>query len=73
MARSRSWRRRLEEEYSKLDQDVRRAKEIALARYEWFVIRGEDGSLDYHTEEAGGEGKKGVQGVVSGLKRVMSG
>jgi len=35
----------------RLQPDVRRAKEVALARHENFVIRGRDGSLDYHTEE----------------------
>ena len=35
----------------RLEPDVRRAKEVALARHKNFVIRGRDGSLDYHTEE----------------------
>ncbi|RDL41666.1 uncharacterized protein BP5553_01645 [Venustampulla echinocandica] len=48
--KTRQGRRLLEIEYSRLDLSVRRAKEVALARYDNFVIRGTDGSLDYHTE-----------------------
>jgi hypothetical protein len=48
--RARRWRRKLEDEYGKLDEETKRAKEVALARYEDFAIRGGDGSLDYHTE-----------------------
>jgi hypothetical protein len=59
-ARTRTGRKILEEEYSKLDHDTRRAKEVALARYDPFVIRGTDGSLDYHTEVVryGGEDRE---------------
>ena len=56
--RARKWRRKLEEEYAKLDDETRRAKEVALARYEDFAIRGSDGSLDYHTEVVGKPGRK---------------
>ena len=34
-----------------MDDEIRRAKELALARHQHFVIRGQDGSLDYHTEK----------------------
>ena len=43
-------RKKLEKEYSKLDPEIRRAKEVALARHKYFCIRGEDGSLDYHVD-----------------------
>jgi len=51
--RSRKGRMALEEEYKRLDDDVRRAKEVALAQYSQFVISGRDGSLDYHTDDKG--------------------
>lgn len=50
-AKTKAGRKRIEEEYKKLDPEVRRAKEVALARHDNFVIKGQDGSLDYHTEE----------------------
>jgi hypothetical protein len=50
-AKTKAGRRKIEQEYMRLQRDVRRAKEVALARHENFVIRGRDGSLDYHTEE----------------------
>jgi hypothetical protein len=37
-----------------LEPEVTRAKQVGLARHENFAIRGRDGSLDYHTEEAKG-------------------
>jgi hypothetical protein len=43
-------RQKLKDEYSKLEPEVRRAKEIALARHDYFCIRGTDGSLDYHVD-----------------------
>jgi hypothetical protein len=43
-------RQKLKDEYSKLEPKVRRAKEIALARHDYFCIRGTDGSLDYHVD-----------------------
>lgn len=50
-------RRKLEEEYSKLDDQTRRAKEVALARCDaGFTIRGEDGSLDYCVVAKKGKG-----------------
>ena len=48
----------MEEEYAKLDDETRRAKEVALARYEDFAIRGSDGSLDNHNEVVGKPGRK---------------
>ena len=42
----------------KLEPDVKRAKEVALARYSSFGIRGEDRILDNHTEELKEIGKK---------------
>ena len=48
----------MEEEYKKLDPKIRRAKEVALARHENFTLRGQDGSLDYHTEEVSKEKRK---------------
>jgi hypothetical protein len=50
-AKTKAGRRKIEEDYMRLQPDVRRAKEVALARHENFVIRGRDGSLDYHTKE----------------------
>jgi hypothetical protein len=50
-AKTKAGGKRIEEEYKKLDPEVKRAKEVALARHENFVIRGQDGSLDYQTEE----------------------
>lgn len=43
-------RRRLEEEYAKLDDETRMAKEVALARHKRFCLRCTDGTLDYHTD-----------------------
>jgi hypothetical protein len=43
-------RMKLKKEYEKLEPDVRRAKEVALARYKHFTICGPDGTLDYHIE-----------------------
>ncbi|KAE9365021.1 hypothetical protein N431DRAFT_353041 [Stipitochalara longipes BDJ] len=51
-AKTKAGRRKIEEEYSILEPEIRRAKEVALARHENFAIRGRDGSLDYHIEEA---------------------
>ncbi|KAF4629115.1 hypothetical protein G7Y89_g9035 [Cudoniella acicularis] len=50
--KTREGRRKLERQYMALEDEVRRAKEVNLARFDEFVIRGEDGSLDYHTEVA---------------------
>jgi hypothetical protein len=47
---SKAARRKLEEKYKLLDDDTRRAKEVALARYDGFCLR-VDGSLDYHTDD----------------------
>jgi hypothetical protein len=53
-------RRRLEKEYEILDDQTRRAKEVALARYRGFVICGGDGRLDYGTSSVSkNEEKKG--------------
>ena len=41
---------KLKKEYEKPEPDVRRAKEVALARYKHFTICGPDGTLDYHIE-----------------------
>jgi hypothetical protein len=43
-------RPKLKDEYSKLEPEVQRAKEIALVRHDYFCIRGTDGSLDYHVD-----------------------
>ena len=51
---SKKARRQLEEEYSLLEERVRRAKEVALARHSGFCLR-KDGSLDYHTGEKDGD------------------
>lgn len=51
---SKSARRKLEEEYSLLPEEVRRAKEVALARHPGFCLRN-DGSLDYHTGDKDGD------------------
>jgi hypothetical protein len=56
--KTKAGRKKLEKEYSMLDPEIRRAKEVALAKHENFVIRGRDGSLDYHTEEASKERKR---------------
>jgi hypothetical protein len=48
-----------------LEPEIRRAKEVALARYENFAIRGRDGSLDYHVEEA--KEKVGLRNRAKGL------
>jgi hypothetical protein len=55
MAKTKAGRKKLEEEYKKLNPEIRRAKEVALARHENFALRGQDGSLDYHTEEVSKE------------------
>ena len=44
-------RKKIEKKYRGLDREDRKAKEVALARYKWFVIRATDGTLDYGTEE----------------------
>jgi hypothetical protein len=49
------------EQYKKLDLEIRRAKQVALARYPNFVIRGQDRSLDYHTDEKEDDGKDGEE------------
>jgi hypothetical protein len=51
---SKKARRRLEEEYAGLEEGVRRAKEVALARWEGFCLR-RDGTLDYYTGEGDGD------------------
>jgi hypothetical protein len=50
---SRAARLRLEEEYETLDPAIRKAKEVALARYDGFAMR-KDGTLDYHTGDQDG-------------------
>jgi len=58
----------------RLELDVRRAMEVALARHENFVIRGRDGSLDYHTEEKKlkkGLGDRALGLVVKGMDLVL--
>lgn len=58
----RSGRRKLEVEYSRLDELTRRAKEVALARCNsGFVIRGRDGSLDYCTDQKEGKESSGKE------------
>ena len=47
-ARTRHGRRKLKDDYKKLDPKVRAAKEVALARYSPFCLR-KDGTLDYFT------------------------
>ncbi|PMD31832.1 hypothetical protein L207DRAFT_591258 [Hyaloscypha variabilis F] len=64
-AKTKAGRRKIEEEYSILEPEIRRAKEVALARYENFAIRGRDGSLDYHVEEA--KEKVGLRNRAKGL------
>jgi hypothetical protein len=49
------------EQYKKLNPEIRRVKEVALARYPSFVIRGQDGSLDYHTDGNGDDDKDGEE------------
>jgi hypothetical protein len=44
-------RAKIEKEYRGLDREDRKAKEVALARYKWFVIRATDGTLDYGTDK----------------------
>lgn len=55
-ARKLAGRKRLEAEYKLLDEETRNAKEFALAmvtsQHDPFCIRGEDGTLDYHTDPA---------------------
>jgi hypothetical protein len=64
-SKTRAGRRKIEEEYRMLEPDVRRAKEVALARHENFAIWGRDGSLDYHTEEVkGGKNRLGDRALV---------
>jgi len=77
-SRSSAWtlegRKQLKKEYGKLHANVRKAKEIALARYDSFVIvvgAGEDWALDYHVDFAEGKGnfhsgKKGGKGENEG-------
>ncbi|KAE8454637.1 hypothetical protein EG329_000260 [Mollisiaceae sp. DMI_Dod_QoI] len=75
-SRTLSGRRKLEEEYQRLDDNTRRAKEVALARYPNFVIRGEDGSLDYYTDEpdkSKGRVKKRVSGGIVGVLKWLRG
>jgi hypothetical protein len=43
-------RLKLKSDYEKLEPEVRRAKEVALARYKYFCICGPDGTLDYHVD-----------------------
>lgn len=46
----RRFRVKLEEEYKELPNAVKEAKEVALVRHKWFVMRS-DGTLDYGTDE----------------------
>lgn len=67
-------RKQLKKEYGKLHANVRKAKEVALARYDCFAIAvapgGDDWALDYHVDFAEGEGnfrgKKGGKGKHTG-------
>lgn len=71
-AKSKAGRKKIEDEYKQLDPEVRRAKEVALARYDKFVIRGQDGSLDYDTDEPVKEKKGlGAKAVDMVLKRFV--
>lgn len=65
--RTRKARMKLEETYKLLPKEIKRAKEVALARYPGFVIRCEDGSLDYDTEVVEKRGGK-KKAVVEALK-----
>lgn len=49
---------KLDDEYRKLPDDVRKAKEIALARHRHFVFRCESLTLDYGTERKVGAGEQ---------------
>lgn len=49
VAMTRHGRRKIEAEYQKLSPEIKKAKEVALARYDPFCLRA-DGTLDYHTE-----------------------
>jgi hypothetical protein len=69
-AKTRAGRKKIQEEYRALPRDVRKAKEVALARWENFVIRGRDGTLDYHTDEERKEGK-GKRGLGSLMAKVF--
>jgi hypothetical protein len=55
---SRKWQNRaaLKERYSKIDDEkVKEAREVALARYEHFVIDGANLKLDYHENKSDGK------------------
>ena len=57
-ARNLKERKRLKAEYAKLSPNVKKAKEVALARYDWFaIVVKEEWTLDYHVDFAEGKGK----------------
>jgi len=74
-ARTKAGRKKIEEEYGRLKPEIRRAKEVQLARHKNFVIRGRDGSLDYHIEEPKKKGlgmrAKGLVGKMLGSKEKL--
>jgi hypothetical protein len=64
-ARKYQQREALKKKYEKLPAEVRKAKELALARYEHFAIDGKTGELDYHVNPMDGKkkGEKGSKGT----------